>query len=77
MLVPGEETAAQAGVGSIVWAFRRLKKPRRREIVAIKRVARGYARYSVCPQLSFPLPYQVMYSLILFIYSQYKSSIIG
>ena len=29
-----EETAAQAVVGSIVWAFRRLKKPRCREMSA-------------------------------------------
>ena len=44
----GEETAVQAVVGSIVWAFRRLKKPRCREISA-----RGYALHSVCTQLSF------------------------
>ena len=43
-----EEAAVQAVVGSIVWAFRRLKKPRCREMSA-----RGYALYSVCPQLSF------------------------
>ena len=30
----GEETAVQAVVGFIVWAFRRLKKPRRREMSA-------------------------------------------
>ena len=44
----GEETAVQAVVGSIVWAFRRLKKPRCRQMSA-----RGYALYNVCPQLSF------------------------
>ena len=44
----GEETAVQAVVGSIVWAFRRLKKPRSREMSA-----RGYALHSVCPRLSF------------------------
>ena len=38
----------QAVVASIVWAFRRLKKPRCREMSA-----RGYALHSVCPQLSF------------------------
>ena len=43
-----EETAVQAVVGSIVWAFRRLKKPRSRE-----KSARGYALHSVRPQLSF------------------------
>ena len=43
-----EETAVQAVVGSIVWAFRRLKKPRCREMSAW-----GYALYSVCPQLTF------------------------
>ena len=48
MLPPGEETAVQAVVGSIVWAFRRLKKPKCREMSA-----RGYALHSVCPQLSF------------------------
>ena len=30
----GEETAVQAVVGSIVWAFRRLKKPRCREMMS-------------------------------------------
>ena len=44
----GEETV-QAVVGSIVWTFRRLKKPRRREMSA-----RGYALHNVCPKLSFP-----------------------
>ena len=43
----GEETAVQAVVGSIVWAFRGLKKPRSREMSA-----RGYALHSVCLQLS-------------------------
>ena len=41
-------TPARAVVGSIVWAFRRLRKPRCREMSA-----RGYALHSVCPQLSF------------------------
>ena len=40
----GEETAVQA----VVWAFRRLKKSRRREMSA-----RGYALHSVFPQLHF------------------------
>ena len=44
----GEETAVQAVVGSIAWTFRRLKKPRCREMSA-----RGYMLHSVCPQLSF------------------------
>ena len=35
-------------VGSIAWAFRRLKKPRCREMSA-----RGYELHSACPQLSF------------------------
>ena len=43
-----EETVVQTVVGSIVWAFRRLKKPRYREMSA-----RGYALYSVCPQPFF------------------------
>ena len=43
-----EETAVQAKVGTIVWAFGRLKKPRIREMSA-----RGYALHSVCPQLPF------------------------
>ena len=45
-----EETAVQAVVGSIVWAFRWLKKPRCREMSA-----RGYALHKVYPQLSFPV----------------------
>ena len=45
----GKETAVQALVGSIVWAFCRLEKPRSQEMSA-----HGYALYSVCPQLSFP-----------------------
>ena len=44
----GEETAVQAVVGSIVCAFRRIKKPKSREMSA-----RGYAIHSVCTQLSF------------------------
>ena len=45
-----EETAVQAVVGSIVWAFCRPNKPRNREMSA-----RGYALHSVRPQLSiFP-----------------------
>ena len=51
MLVLEEKTAVQAVVGSIVWAFRVLKKPRCREMSA-----RGYALHSVCPQLSFFFP---------------------
>ena len=42
VLPPGEKTAFQAVGGSIVWAFRRLKKPRSREMSA-----RGYALHSV------------------------------
>ena len=45
----GQESAAQAEVGSIVWVFRRLKKPRIR-----KMSARGYALHSLRPQLFFP-----------------------
>ena len=44
----GEETAVQAVVGSIVWVFSRLKKPRCWEMSA-----RGYAIHSVCPKLIF------------------------
>ena len=44
----GEKTAVQAVVDSIVWAFRKLRKPRSREMSA-----RGYALHSVQPQLSF------------------------
>ena len=44
----GEETTVHAVVGSIVWAFRRLKKPRSREMIA-----RGYALHSVCHHISF------------------------
>ena len=47
-LALGEETAVQAVVGSIVRAFRRLKKPRCREMSAC-----GYALHSIYPQLSF------------------------
>ena len=43
-----------AVVFSIVWAFRRLKKPSR----ASNMSARGYALYSMCPQLSF-FPYDI------------------
>ena len=45
-----EETAIRAVVGSIVWAFRRLKKPRCREMSA-----RGYELHSV--PLSLPLSF--------------------
>ena len=48
VLPRGEETAAQTVVGSIGRAFRRLKNPRFREMSV-----RGYALYSVCPQLFF------------------------
>ena len=51
-----EETAVQAVVGSDVWAFRRLKKPRCREMSA-----RSYALYSVRPQFSF-------FSLCIYVY---------
>ena len=43
-----EETAVQAVVDSIAWAFRKLKKRRCREMSA-----RGYALHSVRSQLSF------------------------
>ena len=43
VLALGEETAAQAVGGSIVWAFRRFEKPRSQEMSA-----RGYALHSVC-----------------------------
>ena len=48
MLRLGKETAVQAIVGSIVWAFRRLNKRRCREMSA-----RGYALHSVCPKFPF------------------------
>ena len=48
ILALGQETVVQAVVGSIVWAFRRRKNPRSREMSA-----RGYALHSVCPKLSF------------------------
>ena len=48
-----EETAAQAVVGFIVWAFRRLKKPRSREMSA-----RGYVLYSVYA-LIFPYRFEI------------------
>ena len=44
----GEETVAQAVVGSSVLAFRRLEKPRRR-----KMSGRGYALQSLYRQISF------------------------
>ena len=53
MLALGEEATVQAVVGSIVWAFRMLKKPRIREMSA-----RGYALNSVRFQLSF-FPYNI------------------
>ena len=46
------KTAAQAVAGSIVWVFRRLEKPRCREMSA-----RGYALQSIRPKLSFVLIY--------------------
>ena len=55
-------TAAQAVVGSIVWAFRRLKKPKSRQMIA-----RLYALHSVCPQLSFP--YITPFTVSLFEYN--------
>ena len=45
VLAQVEETAAQAVVGSIVWTFHRLKKPRCQEMSA-----RGYALHSICHQ---------------------------
>ena len=53
----GKETAVQALVGSIVWAFRRLKKPRCRETSA-----GGYALYSERPQLSFLTGHTLQYT---------------
>ena len=47
VLALGEEISVQEVVGSIVWAFRKLRKPRSREMSAL-----GYALHSVCPQLS-------------------------
>ena len=44
MIPLGEETAVQAIVGSIVWAFRRLKKTKESEDERL---------HSVCPKLSF------------------------
>ena len=49
MLALGEETAVQVVVGSIAWAFRRLKKPRRIRETS----ARGYALHSVRRHISF------------------------
>ena len=60
----GEETAVQAIVGSIVWVFRRLKKPRCREMSA-----RGCALHSVCPQLSFPFPTVLSFAKTTTIYT--------
>ena len=48
MIIFPPVTVVQAVVGSIVCAFRRLKKPKCREMNA-----RGYALHSVCPQLPF------------------------
>ena len=55
----GEETAAQAVVDSIFWAFRRLKKPRSREMSA-----RSYALYSVCTRLSFSLDFPFLLTFL-------------
>ena len=41
----GEETAVQAVVDSIIWAFRRLKKPKSREISA-----RNKADFQIIPR---------------------------
>ena len=57
-LALGEETAVQTVVGSIVSAFRRIKRPRRWEMSA-----RGYALYSVCTQLYFSFPLQSLWIL--------------
>ena len=48
VLAIGKETAVQAVVGSIVWAFRRLKKPRS------QMSARGYALHGERPTFPFP-----------------------
>ena len=48
MLALGEETAVQAVVGYIVWTFRRLKKPKNREMSA-----GDYALHSVAPTFLF------------------------
>ena len=62
----GEETAVQSVVGSIVWAFRRLKKPRSREMST-----RGYALLTyvlhVCTQL-FLFPFLISLSDCRFVY---------
>ena len=46
VLALGEKIAVKAVIGSIFWAFRRLKKP-----MSWKMSARGYALHSVCHQL--------------------------
>ena len=51
MLGLGEETEVKVVVGSIFWAFLRLRKSKSREMSA-----RGYAVQSVCHHLSFLLP---------------------
>ena len=58
----------QAVVGSIVWSFRRLKKPRSREMGA-----RGYAFHSVCPQLSFSFPFHTA----IFVVHTFKTNFSG
>ena len=55
VLALGEATAVQVVVGFVVWAFRRLKKPRSREMGA-----RGYALDSVC-QLYFSFNFCLLY----------------
>ena len=52
VLAVGKEPADQAIVGSIVWAFRRLKMSRSREMSDC-----GYELHSVCTHLSFFNPY--------------------
>ena len=64
-----EETAVQAVVGSVVRAFRRLK-PRSWEMSA-----RGYALYSVWPQLSFILQYTTGASLTLSVHQDVPRSV--
>ena len=51
VLALGEETTVQSVIGCIVWAFRRLKKSRCREMGA-----RGYALHSVRPPTFLPFP---------------------
>ena len=65
-----EETAVQAVVDSIFWAFCRLKKPRCQEMSA-----RGYALHSVCPQLSFVR--DLLWSCEDAVYSVIRCQVVG